>query len=117
MLFTDPDLHKSEQLWDALESLTNTNGLNPRSVVAMFDAALGHRVRSSTYRASLKLSDEDVSEVTASRDLRLLVEAGLLTPFRERRGRHYMAAESVRAARAQVVEGRDSTLFLDPFAD
>lgn len=110
-------VHESEQLWGALESLTDANRLNPRSVVALFDAALGHRVRSSTYRASLKFSDEEVSEVTASRDLRLLVEAGLLTAVGERRGRHYLAAEPVRAARAQVVEGRDSALFLDPFAD
>jgi DNA-binding transcriptional ArsR family regulator len=39
----------------------------------------------------------DVDEALASRDLKALVEAGLLEAIGERRGRHYVASETVKA--------------------
>ena len=48
----------------------------------------------------------------ASRDLRALVDAGLLVPHGERRGRHYLASEWLKNARDQT---RVATVVTDPF--
>ncbi len=49
-------VHESEQLWEQLERIVTANGLQYRTIAALFDAAVGLRVRRSTY---LKYFDED----------------------------------------------------------
>ena len=71
------------------------------------NAAFGFRVRNATYRTAAEISDP-----LASRDLRALVDAGLLVPHGERRGRHYLASEWLKNARDQtrVRDGGDGSV-------
>lgn len=89
---------ESERRWDALERLTADRGLPDRSIAALFNAAMGARLRNATYRS---LAD-DVSELVASRDLRLLVDAGLLEPHGEHRGRTYMRTDALNALERSI---------------
>lgn len=95
------------RLWDALEAELSTRSLPDRMLPALSDAAMGYRVRNATYRHLA-----DVSEMLASKDLRVLVEAGLLTPEGERRGRQYVGSESLRLIGRKSWEPRRD---VDPF--
>lgn len=102
---------EAQRRWEAIDREVRRQGVGERSIPALFNAALGYRIRNATYRT---LAD-DVSELVASRDLRALVEAGLLTPEGERRGRTYTASPTLRAIERSVrsPRTRDDT---DPFA-
>ena len=97
------------QLWDLLELEASRHGLPERALLALSDAALGFRVRNATYRKAA-----DISDPLASRDLRALVDAGLLVPRGERRGRHYVAGEWLVNAKATTLAPKVTT---DPFTD
>jgi hypothetical protein len=71
--------------------------LPERVIPALYDAALGLRLRRSAY-----IKHADVEERTATRDLQALVDADLLLPQGERRGRTYSAAPTLRALRNDV---------------
>lgn len=84
-------------MWDALEKLANDKGIPDRSVPAMYDAAIGLRLRRSAY---IRLAE--VEDRTATRDLQALVDADLVIPRGERRGRTYSASDSLRAIRKEA---------------
>ena len=87
-------------------------------MLPMFDAAYGLRVRNATYRASLEeAGEETITEQTASRDFQRLVEAGLLVPSGERRGRFYVASEGVAQIQLKIRTERDPRNDSDPFAE
>lgn len=88
---------EAEQRWEALEAEVDRRGLSERTIAALFNAALGYRIRNATYRAQA-----DVSELVASRDLRALVEAGLLEPRGERRGRFYLRSAALAEVEASI---------------
>lgn len=96
-----------QKLWDELEVMVKRLGLPERSVAALADAALGYRVRNPTYRNAA-----EVTNTVAGRDLKALAQAGLLSPKGERRGRYYVAAETVMAVRRKVAEEKSIP---DPF--
>jgi Fic family protein len=77
-----------------LETLVIEKGLHARTALGLLEAAFGARVRNASYRVST-----DISGNLASRDLKHLVDAGLLEAKGERRGRHYVAAGPVREIR------------------
>jgi len=97
-----------DRLWGELEIEINGRGLPDRTLVALADAAVGLTVTASMYRPAA-----DVSAQVASRDLALLVEAGLLMPKGERRGRSYTASLALRAIRIKTREPRPKNE--DPF--
>jgi Fic family protein len=105
-----------EQLWISSLALAERNGLPERCAAALMDAAYGFRIRRAGYQSSVTLvAGEEISEQTASRDLKAMVDLGLLEPVRERRARYYLASEEVndlwRAIRAKrSPQGAD-----DPF--
>lgn len=99
-----------QRLWDELEALVHKRGLPDRSVLALVDAAVGLKVRNTSYRAAA-----EINEVVAGRDLKSLVDAGLLLKRGENRGRHYEAAEEILAIRRKTAEAR--TRWPDPFAE
>jgi hypothetical protein len=106
-----------EKLYIELDRLINRNRLPDRSIEALFDAAMGLRVRRSVYRAILENQSEDiVSEQTATRDLQILSNAGLLVPHGEKRGRFYTAGDEIRAIRRAIVDRRDPKDYTDPFS-
>ncbi|MGH8926205.1 MAG: Fic family protein [Acidimicrobiia bacterium] len=109
-------LQESENLWGQLEELVEAHGLNDRCILGMFDAAIGLRIRNATYRAAFEEMGEDIPEATASRDLRHMVDEGLLLAHGEKRGRFYVAAQPLKAARLAVIKERDPGMFADPFA-
>ena len=106
---------ESEQLWGDLEGVVASKHLNERTVAGLFDAAMGFRVRNATYRAIAQAEDDEISEATASRDLRQLVDAGWLEPNREKRGRFYTATNDVRVLRLKIIQSRDPRDDSDPF--
>jgi Fic family protein len=96
-----------ERLWEEIERLVRALRMPERSIPALTNSALGHRLRNPTYRASTS-----VSEAVAGADLRALVKAGLLEAHGEKRGRFYLAAQSLRELRAKVAESKGTP---DPF--
>jgi Fic family protein len=98
-------------LWDVLEAELKSSRLNERMILALSDAAYGLRVRNSGYRKAA-----DVSEEVAGKDLRALVERGLLQPLGEKRGRFYIASERLKALRGGVAQSGPRKL-IDPFVD
>lgn len=94
-------------LWAEVEIELARRRMNERMGIALADAALGFSVRNSTYRAAAEISDE-----VAGKDLRALVEAGLLEARGEKRGRFYVAGDWLKKTRAQTREARYVT---DPF--
>lgn len=97
------------KLWDELEREIAENKLPERAIFALSDAAMGYRVRSSHYKHTA-----DVSNVVASRDLRAMVNAGLLAPKGERRGRLYIGTDRLRGI-ASRIEGTEPKHIPDPF--
>ena len=96
-----------ERIYEELLNLVQNNGFPERTVMALVQAAFG-RVRNSSYRVSA-----DVSNNLASRDLKMLVDAGLLIPDGEKRGRFYVAGPRVAEIRRRF---RLPRAFDDPFA-
>jgi len=111
-------IRDSERLWVDLEKLVEQNRLQERVIPLLFDAAIGMRVRNATYRASMEESGEEpITEQTASRDFQRLIEAGLLKPNGERRGRYYTATPAVAELWHQIRADRVARDNTDPFAD
>lgn len=105
---------ETERLWQQLEVIVREKGLPERVLFALHDAAHDFRVRRATYRASAS-DQEELTEQAATRDLRQLVEAGLLVAQGERRGRFYTASDTVRAIRRSIIDARDPQDESDPF--
>ncbi len=101
-------MDRIERIWNALEREVQLRRLPERMIPALADAAMGLKIRNTTYRRAA-----DVGDSVASRDLRLLVKSGLLEPRGEKRGRYYVAAASVQAIRKEN-ETRSRTI-ADPF--
>lgn len=106
----------SEQVWSELETLLAGTRIPDRTLPALFDAAFGYRVRRATYMAALDDAGESVAEQTATRDFKVLVDAGLLEPTGDKRGRHYTAGEPLRAIAARARTARAPKDLSDPFA-
>ena len=97
-----------ERLWNSLEIEVRRRGLPERTLLALADAASGLRVRNATYRPVAEVSDH-----LASRDLKLLVEQGLLVPNLESVADD-VASETLLGIRGEIREPRRVE---DPFAD
>ena len=109
-------VRESERLWVELERITSASKMPERVISALFDAASGLRVRNSTYRAALENTDEEIGDQAATRDLRELVNAGLLVPNGKARGRFYVAGPAVTSLRSAILAGREARDDSDPFA-
>ncbi len=81
-------------LYEELTELAHGLDIPERSILPLFDAALGFRLTNARYR-----NDAEVSEVVASRDLKRLSDLGLLEPIGKKRGRFYKATEKLRKVR------------------
>ena len=98
-----------QRLWDALDDEIAKSHLPERTILALADAAIGLRVRNATYRPIAEINDN-----LASRDLKSLVQHGLLLPKGEKRGRFYVASEALKTIRAATRETRKVE---DPFEE
>jgi Fic family protein len=79
---------EAERRWSVLTDEVERSGLAERTIAALFNASMRFRIRNADYREAAGVSDH-----IASRDLKALVDAGLLEPQGERRGRFYIATE------------------------
>lgn len=99
-------LRESAWMWGRVEELRETNRLPERTTAALFDAVIGLRVRNAGYRALLRGWSEDVSNQSATTDLRAMVNAGLLKAHGRNRGAYYKAAEPLIQIRTQARQAR-----------
>lgn len=105
-----------ERLWLDCASLAERHSVPERAASGLVEAALGLRLRNATYRAVVKATDGDeISELTASRDLRALVEAGLIDPVGEKRGRYYVGRQQLLELRERIRAPRPARSDFDPF--
>lgn len=96
------------RIYNELVETTARLGLPDRVALGLIEAALGRRVRNASYRITTGVTNN-----LASRDLKDLVDARLLSAVGEKRGRHYVATDRIRRIRARhrLPRGDD-----DPFA-
>jgi len=78
------------RLYDELLGILEKADLPARSALGLLQAAVGGKVRNSSYRVSA-----DISNNLASRDLKGLVDAGFLLAEGEKRGRQYVASPEI----------------------
>jgi Fic family protein len=97
-----------DNLWNAIETEVKKRGLPERVTFALADAAIGYKVRNSMYR-----SMADISENLSSRDLKTMVDMGLLVAVGNKRGRAYVSSPILKEIRQRVDEPRQID---DPFA-
>jgi Fic family protein len=105
-----------EEMWVVALDLTRRRRLPERCVGPICEAAYGLRVRRATYRSNVAVTyGEEIPDQTASRDLRALVNAGLLNPIGDTRGRYYEASPELTAAWQSVRANRPPRAEDDPF--
>jgi len=97
-----------DNVWERIVNEVKKRRLMDRMAWALADASMGVKIRNSTYRNQVEISNE-----SASKDFRTLVENGLLIPKGERKGRYYEASDTLK----NVIRGADIPRNdRDPFA-
>lgn len=84
---------ETEEMWRLIGDLVKAAGLPDRTLVVLYQATKGFRVRNSSYRAALRSALEDISIQSATSDLGAMVRAGLLVQHGIKRGAYYVAGE------------------------
>jgi Fic family protein len=113
-------VRESEWLWGELEERVRRSSLPGRAIEAMYDVTLGLRVRNASYRSATEAAGEQISNETATRDLRVMVEAGLLTKHGAKRGTYYTADDDLIGLRLRMRRDRKPITtdhLFDPSAD
>ena len=106
-----------EALWEGCLALATKSDLPERCAAGLMDASYGLRLRRGSYKGIVEsVTGEEISDLTASRDLRSMVEGDLLVPTGERRGRYYTAGARVKRLRTRVRKERPPRTEDDPFA-
>jgi Fic family protein len=109
-------IEEIERLYARCSELASEHRLPERCAAGLADIALGLRLRRNSYRSVVESSTgEEISELTATRDLQAMVRAGLLLPQGETRGRYYVGSPAVLAARAAIRADRPPRDDYDPF--
>jgi Fic family protein len=99
--------NETRQTWEALEVEVKKRKLPERTILALSDAASGLRVRNAAYR-----SVADISVQVATKDLKLLVDSGLLISSGEKKWRSYGASNLLKELRSR---SREPKRVPDPF--
>lgn len=103
-------------LYSRCAQLVAERGLPERAAAGLVESSYGLRLRNATYRSSVRSSEgEEISDLTASRDLRAMVEAGFLNPVGRNRGRYYVAEEPLKEIQRVVRADRPGRSEYDPF--
>lgn len=105
-----------EELWNGCVALTERHRLPERCAAALVDTAYGLRIRRGSYQsAGEEMTGEEISNQSASRDLKAMVDLGLLEPVGERRARYYLAGDEARGLREAIRAKRPPREGDDPF--
>lgn len=99
-----------------VEKLRAEKGLPERSIGSLFDATIGLRIKNASYRKGVELvKQEEITNQTATNDLKRMVNAGLLVQKGSKRGTHYVGAHDLELIRQRARKDRrpidDSELF------
>ena len=109
-------IHETEHLYDSITQLVDRYRLPTRVTGALADAARGRRLRRSIYAHLVELTDGDpISDLTASRDLKAMVDAGILEPKGAGRGRTYHGTEELRRLWLDIRAHRPPKADDDPY--
>ena len=109
-------VHETEQLYDGLSQLIADRGVPARSIGALADASRGRRLQRSIYSKLVEITDGDpISDLSASRDLRGLTDAGLLTAQGAGRGRTYHGSPDLRQLWSEIRSNRPLRAEDDPY--
>jgi Fic family protein len=109
-------VQETERLYEACADIANRKGLPERTTGALAEAAYGLRLTHSTYKMIMEITaGESVSGLTASRDLKALVDAKLVQPVGRTRGRYYVAEPILLAERKRIQTSRAPKETSDPF--
>jgi Fic family protein len=85
------------EMWNVSARIAEERRLPERTIGPISDAAYGLRIKRATYLQSVEVTwGEPIADLTASRDLRSLVNAGLLIPFGDTRGRYYIGTDDLK---------------------
>jgi Fic family protein len=110
-------IQRAERMWTVVAELANRSRLPERTIGPLCEAAFGRRVRRASYVANVEVTyGETVPNLTASRDLKAIVNAGLFDPVGDKRGRYYLATETLRAEWDKVRASEPSRAEEDPFS-
>jgi Fic family protein len=99
--------HMTQRVWNEVEDLLKRRSINDRALPSLVDAAFGYRIRRQHYMAAA-----EVSEQVASRELRDLVDGGLLIAEGETRGRSYRGSDRLKEIYLRNYQKRT---LIDPF--
>ena len=105
-----------EQLWNACVHMAQQHSLPERCAAGLMDSAYGLRLRRGTYKSTVEgAAGEEISDLTASRDLKAMVNRTLLEPIGERRGRYYVASIELKRLSREIRSERPEYPEVDPF--
>lgn len=87
------------RVWEEVARITDQHKLHERMQLPLMDAAFGYKVRNQRHR-----TENSISEVVASRDLKQLCDLDLLEPVGEKRGRYYVAGKVIAELRQKFAD-------------
>lgn len=109
-------VHETEELYDHIAQLIVRRGLPNRATGPLADAARGRRLRRPSYSRLVEITEgEPISDLTASRDLKALVDKSVLEPRGEGRGRSYYGTEELRRVWLDIRRRRPPRSNDDPY--
>lgn len=109
-------IEQYEALWGRCEDLAAIHKLPDRVVGALSDAARGYTLWRSRYVKIVRDSaDEEISDMTGTRDLLAMRRAGLLRAIGEKRGRRYRATPELGEVWREIRTRRPSLKVESPY--
>ena len=109
-------IDRFEAMWDRCEQTAARCRLADRTIDALMHSARGWRLHRSLYISIVRsASGEPISDAMATRDLAAMASAGLLEPVGEKRGRHYLPSESLRALEREIRDMQPARPVIDPY--
>lgn len=109
-------IQETEKLYHEIGALAAHAGLPERVTGGLVEAAYGFRLTHAAYKAIVETTaGEEISSLTTSRDLRAMVDAGLLRPVGQTRGRYYLSETVLEKEREKIQATRSPKDTSDPF--
>lgn len=109
-------IQEIEQVYSACAELASAHQLPERVVGGLAEASFGIRLRNASYRRIVQITDGDeITTLTASRDLKALLDAGLLEAHGNNRARYYVSGAELRDRWDRVRATRPPKEEFDPF--
>lgn len=99
-------IQESERIWMELDRRRSEAHLHDRTMAALFDAAIGLKVRNASYRSQTRNWQEEISNQVATLDLKAMVTAGFLRQLGASRGTYYVAMPALTQITADIRANR-----------